>query len=572
MVVEVGVATSAASSSTDGMPCASFSELDGVSHAFPSCEEADGKPLLREGGALGSLAPIPPSNRPWGVCTFANAWLGMIMNPSSFSAGASLLSIGLTVPEAAVSHGLGGLFLLAALTLNAWAGVKYGIPFPVFSRASFGYHGAQFCTVSRGGVAIMWLSFQLWQGTLALVAGIGVATGTDFASWGRIDEDLSAVQLVVFLAFAALHMVAVWFGPRYLQPLINVVAPVLVAGALALIPWAATLAPFGPAMHGLNASALEVENMPKGLQWMAGLNSAVSTWSTLTLNVCDLSRFAPTQRVQIVGQSLGLPIPFALSGFMGAWIAGATYHATGTALWQVPQYFALMPRWAALLGALGLALAIVLVNVVANMLSPINDFLNLVPLFEHRAPRLARKCTFRACAAATLASAVCVCPWWTFSSASRFILLFLGGYGMLTGAIAGIMISDFWLLRRGTLDVEALYELPRRQKDDRGGIDPVRAGVERINWRAFVAVALAVAPLLPGFIHDLRRADNSTEPAGGIGGFWAGLYDMSVFAAFATAGGVYTACECAFKRPHLTSQTQTLAGLARRGTRGVRTE
>ena len=287
--------------------------------------------------------------------------------------------------------------------------------------------------------------------------------------------------------------------------------------------------------------------MPKSMQWLTGLNSAVSTWSTLALNVCDLSRFTPTQRVQVVGQSVGLPIPFALTGFMGAWIAGATYHATGVALWEVPQYFRLMPEWAALVGAVGLALAIVLVNVVANMLSPINDFLNLVPLFEHRAPRLARQCTFRSCAAATLVSAVCVCPWWTFSSASRFILLFLNGYGMLTGAIAGIMISDFWLLRGGVLDVDALYELPRRRKDDHGGIDSARTGVERMNWRAFVAVALALAPLLPGFVHGLWQAD-STDAGGDIGSFWSGMYEMSVFVAFLMAASVYLLCECMFKR------------------------
>lgn len=390
----------------------------------------------------------------------------MVLNPSSFAAGASLLSIGMSVPAATVAHALGGIFLLAALIANAWAGVKYGIPFPVLSRASFGYYGSQFCTLSRGAVAIMWLSFQLWQGAQALATGLVATSHALGATRQAPNGQPSPLQLLVYFAFAAAHWMLIAVGPERLRPLVNVTAPLLLCGLVALMFWAAHLAPIDAAFSrlGSNRSHVVEVAMPTSLQWLAAINSATSTWSTLVLNVCDLARYAPTQRAQILGQTVGLPVPFALTGFVGAWIAGASYVATGTAVWQVPQYFALMAPLPAVVGSLVLAVSVLVVNVVANMLSPINDLLNLFPLLEGRAPRLARSMTFQSCAALTLVLAVAVCPWWTFSSASRFVLVFLNGYGMLTGAIAGVMICDFWLIRRASLDVHSLYRVRRRAR------------------------------------------------------------------------------------------------------------
>jgi len=470
----------------------------------------------------------------------------MILNPNSFSAAAALLSVGLSVYEATAAHAIGGLVLLVGLVASAWPGVKYGIPFPVFARASFGYHGAQFCTITRGLVAIMWLSFQLWNGALGLVTGIDVAA-PGFAGWGRISSNLTGSQLLMFIGFAGLHMLVICSGPERFRPLVGVSAFALLAGLIGLMVWASGLAPFEDVFSSSISGAVTVQ-MPKALQWLVGINSAMSSWSTLLLNVCDLSRFTQTQTAQIVGQSIGFPLPYAWTGFVGAWIAGATYLSTGKALWLVPTYFELMPPWAAILGAIVLALSILIVNVMANMLSPINDLLNLAPLIELRAPNFARLMTFRSCATATLVAALFVCPWATFSSASDFILGFLGGYAMLTGAIAGVMMIDFWIIKGGELDVAALYVIPGTSASDSQSdseaqqqpkVHPAK-GIEAWNWRAFAAVAVAVAPLLPGFLDELTGRHLSSV--------WTDLYRVSLIASFLIGAGVYYGCEVASPR------------------------
>jgi hypothetical protein len=144
------------------------------------------------------LDPTPAGLRTWGWRTFALTWLGMVCNPASLAEGAALLSIGLTFAEAAVAHLLGGLILLVVLILNAWPGVQHGIPFPVLARSAFGFHGAHFCTLTRGAVAVLWLSFQLWQGALGLYAALGQALGPSFLEWGRIDETLTLGQLLMY--------------------------------------------------------------------------------------------------------------------------------------------------------------------------------------------------------------------------------------------------------------------------------------------------------------------------------------------------------------------------------------
>ncbi|KAL1511291.1 hypothetical protein AB1Y20_006096 [Prymnesium parvum] len=403
------------------------------------------------------LNPTLPADKRWTWRVFAAAWLAMVANPASISAGASLLSFGVRVGEAAAAHLLGGLVLWAALVAAAWPGVQHGIPFPVQCRASFGVLGAHFCTLTRGAVALLWLSFQLWQATLGLHEGILRVGGRELSEWGRINENLTALQLALLLGFVQLHAVAIAIGVSRFRLLAFVSTPIQIAGFGVIVVWLCALCPFDEAIAAANAnvSAAEAASGPYAnarlLGFLAAVNASVSTWSTLVLNVCDLSRFAPSQKDQVIGQGLGLPLTFTLTGFVGLWGAGATQVAFGHAMWQVPQYFGAWPPAGAMLGALVLAVAILAVNVFANLLSPMNDILNLAPTVLQ----------FRACGYACLCIAVLVCPWWLFSSQRSFVLTFLNGYAIVTGAIAGVLLSDFWVLKRGALDVKALYEPSR---------------------------------------------------------------------------------------------------------------
>tara|TARA_B110001452_G_scaffold152802_2_gene127142 strand:+ start:953 stop:2458 length:1506 start_codon:yes stop_codon:yes gene_type:complete len=340
------------------------------------------------------LDPTPVEFRSWGWRTFAMTWIGMVINPASLAEGAALLSIGLTMGEAAVAHLLGGMILVVVLALNAWPGVKYGIPFPVLARSSFGYVGSQFATLTRGAVAIMWLSFQLWQGALGLFAAGGRVFGEGFTEWGRIDEYLTLGQLLLLLAFISLHVLAVRLGAARFRSLVYAIAPMQLLGCIAIAVWAASLCSFGDAMRADDHVAAEARTsggaLPRPQAWLAAINSSVGTWSTLVLNVADLSRFAPSQRDQIVGQAIGLPLPFGLTGLLGLWVAGASSFAFGEALWQIPQYFERWPPAAALAGAVVLACSILVVNVIANLLSPMNDLLNAAPPLQDVRLRVSR--------------------------------------------------------------------------------------------------------------------------------------------------------------------------------------
>eukprot|EP00929_Paragymnodinium_shiwhaense_P073405 TRINITY_DN3738_c6_g1_i2.p1 TRINITY_DN3738_c6_g1~~TRINITY_DN3738_c6_g1_i2.p1 ORF type:complete len:603 (+),score=111.05 TRINITY_DN3738_c6_g1_i2:118-1809(+) len=463
------------------------------------------------------LEPTPSDAacRTWDWKVFAAAWCIMVANPGAITCGAALLSLGLSPLEATVSHFIGGVILMFALQLQAWPGVKYGIPFPVLARSSFGVAGAHFCTLSRGAVAIMWLAWQMWQATMGLCIAIDRIWGSSVSDWGRMDEYISAFKLLVFLALTLLHAVVIWMGIDKFRILVSIITPLSVLGFVAIAIWASTLATFEEAMSATRVDVSRPHNSHV-LAWIIGITSSVATWSTLVLNVCDLSRYCPTQKDQLIAQAVGVPIPFVLTGFIGIWVAGATNHAFGVAMWQVPQYFEKFSPLVAGISAIILAGSLLTVNILANIISPINDLMNLAPK--------TKMLSFRACGMACLFLGFLVCPWWVFSDESGFVLTYLNGYAVITGAIAGVLICDFWIVRRGELDLKKLYRAQSGCCSNR---------VSGTNWRAVVAVAAAVMPCLPGFIQSLPGVDLD------IGYFLSFIYSASWFFAFFIAGLLY---------------------------------
>mmetsp|Transcript_13979 Transcript_13979/g.39564 ORF Transcript_13979/g.39564 Transcript_13979/m.39564 type:complete len:152 (+) Transcript_13979:223-678(+) len=143
-------------------------------------------PRLITFSGLEDLEPTPntPEHRRWRWPAFSLIWGSSTANPAATSVGAALLTLGLNWWEATVAHFIGGIVVVVALIFTAWAGTKYGIPYPVLARSSFGHNGAQLCTLTRGVVAIFWLSFQMWQGAYGLYTAIGVLAGESFLEWG----------------------------------------------------------------------------------------------------------------------------------------------------------------------------------------------------------------------------------------------------------------------------------------------------------------------------------------------------------------------------------------------------
>jgi len=243
----------------------------------------------------------------------------------------------------------------------------------------------------------------------------------------------------------------------------------------------------------------------------AGLTSAVAFWGTMALSIPDFSRYARSQRDQVLGQAVGLPATMALFAFIGAAVTNATLVIFGT---RIADPVALLARIGGplmiMLSMAGLIVATLTTNIAANIVAPANAFSNIAP----------HKISFKQGAMITAVIGIVMMPWRLYNDAAAYIFTWLIGYGALLGPVAGIMIADYFVLRRGTLIVNDLYR--------RHGIYEYTRGV---NGVALAALVLGVAPSLPGFIAALRGT-----PASGIFG---GIYNWAWFVGFILSALIY---------------------------------
>ncbi len=410
----------------------------------------------------------------------------------TYTLAAIMISNGMRWWQAVLTVMLGNLIVLVPMILNGHGGTKYGVPFPVLARASFGTTGAHIPSIARALVACGWFGIQTWIGGAAIYAIL--------SALGWITEDavaarvaflgISPWQFACFLLFWLVHLVIVVFGINSIKWLEAWAAPFLIASGLALLAWAVwavlKVDKFGELFS--NKSGCE---MP-GQFWAVffpSLTAMVGFWATLSLNIPDFTRYCKSQREQTIGQLIGLPPTMTLFCFIGIVVTGATVIVFGEAIWDPVE---LVSRLGAdsssivVVSMLALLLATLSTNLAANVVSPANGFANLSP----------RRISFRTGGILTCVIGVAIMPWRLYIDLGGYIFTWLIGYSALLGPIAGIMIADYFLIRRTRLDVDALYD-PQGQY---GGI----------NWRAVVALVLAVLPNLPGF---LNAATNRTNAA-----------------------------------------------------------
>jgi NCS1 family nucleobase:cation symporter-1 len=289
-------------------------------------------------------------------------------------------------------------------------------------------------------------------------------------------------------------------------------SPFLLAVGVALFIWAAVRAGgIGPMLA--NPTGGRPDGQTGGLTGVfgAGLTSAVAFWGTMALSIPDFSRFARSQRDQVIGQAIGLPVTMAVFAFIGAAVTSATAVIFGT---RIADPVALLARIGGpamiVISMLGLTIATLTTNIAANVVAPANGFSNLAPA----------KISFKHGALITAVIGILIMPWRLYNDAAAYIFTWLIGYGALLGPVAGIMIADYFVLRRGALAVDDLYR--------RGGAYEYRNGV---NWVAVGALVLGVAPSLPGFMAALSGA-----PAGG---FFGSVYNWAWFVGFIVAAAVH---------------------------------
>ena len=431
----------------------------------------------------------------------------------TYTLASNLIGGGMNWWQALLAVFLGNLIVLVPMTLNAHPGTAYGIPFPVLLRASFGTRGANIAAILRGIVACGWFGIQTWIGgaaiyaTSALLLGFDPATRTALPGLG-----ISAGELTCFLLFWSVNVFFIVRGMNAIKWLESFSAPFLLAVGAAMVAWAVQAADgFGPIFARPSSFATTGEAW---LAFGAGLTAMVGFWATLSLNIPDFSRYARSQRAQIVGQALGLPPTMALYSFVGIIVTSATVVVFGEAIWDPVQVIARIGHpVVAGIALLALAVATLSTNIAANVVSPANDFSNLSP----------RRISFRTGGLITAVLGIVMMPWKLMADPSGYIFTWLIGYSALLGPIAGIMIADYFVYRRRELDVRGLYR--------ENGPYTFTRGFSLVGLGALV---LAVLPCLPGFLATVGAVSRDSVPT-----FLLTIYNLAWFVGFFTAFVLY---------------------------------
>src|SRR6202166_4383145 len=253
------------------------------------------------------LAPIPLSRRTWGLYNYASLWVAMSVCIPTYMLASGLIAGGMNWWQAVGTILLGNLIVLMPMLLNAHAGAKYGIPFPVFVRASFGTRGANLPAMLRALVACGWFGIQSWLGGQAIAAMIGVL-------WPATAH-MPAVLWSSFLGFWLLNMFVVWRGVESIRFLQSFSAPFMLVMSLSLLFWMLHQAGgFGPML----SAPSRFHSTGSFLHFFfPSLTAMVGYWATLSLNIPDFTRYAKSQDSQIVGQAIGLPVAMTLYSFIG---------------------------------------------------------------------------------------------------------------------------------------------------------------------------------------------------------------------------------------------------------------
>jgi len=432
------------------------------------------------------LAPTSAEQRTWSAYHFMALWVGMSVCIPTYMLASGLVAGGMNWWQAILTIFLGNVIVLIPMVLNAHAGAKYGIPFPVLARASFGTLGSNIPALLRALVACGWFGIQTWIGGQAIHAMLSVL----WPAWGasRFGPWTS------FAIFWLINIAVIIRGIESIKFLEAWSAPFMILVGLVLLAWAVRAAQgFGPIMRQPSKFQSSAEFFKFFVPALTGM---VGFWATLALNIPDFTRYARNQKAQILGQTLGLPITMTLYSFIGIVVTSASAVVFGEPIWDPVVLLAKFKNpWVTLISMLALLIATLTTNVAANVVSPANDFSNLWPT----------RISFKVGGLLTGVIGIAIMPWKLLSDYGAYIFGWLVGYSGFLGPVAGVLLSDYFLLRKRTIAVEDLYL--------RGGIYEYSKGY---NGRAIWALFLGL--LIPA----LR---------------W--LYDYAWFAGFFTSGALY---------------------------------
>jgi NCS1 family nucleobase:cation symporter-1 len=459
------------------------------------------------------LAPSSLSTRTWDWTHISALWIGMVVCVPTYMVAAGLVAEGMAWWQAVLTVLIGNVIVLFPMLALGHAGAKHGIPFPVLLRSAFGTQGAKIPAVARGLVACGWFGINTWIGGSAIYVILNAITGDFFQGVPLPLLGIDFSQTICFLLFWALHVAFIRHGTESIRWLETLAAPFLLLMGLSLLAWAYVKAGGFGAM--LSTPSQFAEGGPRAGQFwkvfFPGLTAMVGFWATMALNIPDFTRFAKSQRDQIMGQAIGLPIPMALFAFIGVAVTSATVVIFGEPIWDPVQLAGRMGGFGVIIALFALAVATLTTNLAANVVAPAYGFSNLNP----------GKISFKMGGYITAGIGIAIFPWKLLETAGGYLFTWLIGYSALLGPIAGILLVDYFLIRKTELDVDALY-------DSRGAYSYGNGW----NMAGLTAMVLGILPNLPGFLHAAGIVE-SVAPV------FDTIYGYAWFVGLLLAGGIY---------------------------------
>ncbi len=461
------------------------------------------------------LAPTSESQRTWRWYHFAALWVGMVMCIPAYTLAASLIEGGMSASQAVVTVFLANAIVLVPMLLIGHAGTKYGIPYAVLARSSFGTKGARLPALMRAIVACGWYGIQTWFGGMMIYTLAGVLLGHPLGGYKIAGLGINAAQFACFLAFWAIQFWYIFHGMDSIRKLETYTAPLKIVICFVLLGWVYNKAGgFGPI---LDQPSQFIEGGKKAGQFWTtfwpSLTAMIGFWATLALNIPDFTRFAKTQRDQLIGQSVGLPVPMALLAMLAVIVTSATVVLYGKAIWDPVDLASRMTGVAVLIALLILLIDTVSVNLAANLVGPAYDFSALNP----------KLISYKTGGYITAFIAIAMMPWKILESTQGYIFTWLIGYSALLGPIAGILIIDYYFIRKTNLDVAQLYQENGKYSYGNGW-----------NMAAIVAFVIGVVPNIPGF---LNAAFPTSFPE--VPGILKTIYTYAWFIGLVLSGLVY---------------------------------
>ncbi|KAJ8432761.1 hypothetical protein Cgig2_011684 [Carnegiea gigantea] len=461
------------------------------------------------------LKPTKPSQRTFSGWEMASLWIGLVVGVPSYYLAGSLVDLGMAWWQGIATVVVANLVLLVPLVLTGEPGARYGISFPVLARSSFGIRGAHIPTLLRALVGCGWYGIETWIGGeaifLLLPDSIKQSSLSQVLPW----LGSSPLEFSCFMVFWLAQLAIVWKGMEGIRVLEKYSAPILIFLTSCLLIWAYVNA------GGLGYMLSLSSRLAAPQFWsifFPSLTANISFWATLALNIPDFTRYAKSQKDQIIGQ-VGLPIFMGAFTFVGLAVTSSTKVIFGRLISNPIQLLGEIGGFTTtILAIFGISLATITTNIAANIVAPANALVNLSP----------SKFTFRKGAILTALLGIAFQPWRLLKSSESFVYTWLVGYSALLGPIGGIILADYYLIQKMKLDIKDLYTLQP------GGTYYYTGGY---NLAAIVALIFGILPVMPGLLQKVGILGSVPE-------IFIAIYNNAWFFSFFSAGILYWVLSC----------------------------